>query len=129
MVAVGEPVEVRLVESLAHPGGNVTGLSAEALTGNRAVELCQPGHEGQIGSNGGRRTPVGRGDRSVTIQSPDELDPLFGAMTRDRPESLLVLADTVTVANRQRTIEFAARNQVPAIYEIRVFVDDGGLMS
>jgi putative ABC transport system substrate-binding protein len=50
-------------------------------------------------------------------------------MTRDRPESLLVLADTVTVANRQRTIELAARNRVPAIYEIRAFVDDGGLMS
>jgi putative tryptophan/tyrosine transport system substrate-binding protein len=43
-------------------------------------------------------------------------------MTKDRPESLLVLADTVTVANRQRAIEFAARNRVPAIYELRAFV-------
>jgi putative ABC transport system substrate-binding protein len=50
-------------------------------------------------------------------------------MTRDRPESLLVLADTVTVANRQRTVEFAAKNRVPAIYEARTFVDSGGLMS
>jgi len=45
------------------------------------------------------------------------------------PESLAVLADTVTVANRQRTVEFAARNRVPAIYETRAFVDAGGLMS
>ena len=37
---------------------------------------------------------------------------------KDRPESLLILADTVTVANRQRAIEFAARNRVPAIYEV-----------
>jgi putative ABC transport system substrate-binding protein len=62
--------------------------------------------------------------------NPDDFDPLFAAMTsRDRPESLLVLADTVTVANRQRTVEFAARSRVPAIYEARVFVDAGGLMS
>ncbi len=50
-------------------------------------------------------------------------------MSKDRPESLLVLADTVTVANRKRVVEFAARNRVPAIYEARNFVDAGGLMS
>jgi putative ABC transport system substrate-binding protein len=66
---------------------------------------------------------------SIAIQSLDDFDPAFGAMMKNRPESLLVLADTVTVANRQRAIEFAARNRVPAIYEVRAFVDDGGLMS
>ncbi len=39
------------------------------------------------------------------------------------------MADTVTVANSRHTIEFAARNRVPAIYEARTFVDGGGLMS
>jgi ABC-type uncharacterized transport system substrate-binding protein len=63
------------------------------------------------------------------LQSPDDFDTVFAAMTRDRPESLLVLADTVTVANSRRTVEFAARNRVPAIYEWRGFVDAGGLMS
>jgi putative ABC transport system substrate-binding protein len=67
--------------------------------------------------------------QSIAIQSPDDFEPVFGTILKDRPESLLVLADTVTVANRQRAIEFAARNRVPAIYEVRVFVDDGGLMS
>src|SRR4029434_1470846 len=60
---------------------------------------------------------------------PDDLRSVFGTLSNARPQSLLVLADTVTVANRQRAVEFAAKNRVPAIYEIRSFVDAGGLMS
>ena len=147
MAAVGEPVEVGLVESLAHPGGNVTGLSliAPQLAAKRLDLLKQAvpklsrvtvlwnsanqGMRARFDQTEGGAHLLGVAIHSVTIQSPDDFDPLFGAMTRDRPESLLVLADTVTMANRQRTIEFAARNRVPAIYEIRAFVEDGGLMS
>jgi putative ABC transport system substrate-binding protein len=147
MVSVGEPVEVKLVDSLAHPGGNVTGLSLiapqlaakrldllkQALPKlSRVTVLWNSANQGmkarfletQLGAQS-----VGVALQSVTVQSPDDFEPLFVAMTRDRPESLLVLADTVTVANRQRTVEFAARNRVPAIYEARTFVDSGGLMS
>ena len=147
MAAVGEPVEVKLVESLAHPGGNVTGLSlvAPQLAAKRLDLLKQAlprlsrvtvlwnsanqGMRARFDQTQGGAHLLGVAIHSVTIQSPDDFDPLFGAMARERPESLLVLADTVTVANRQRTIEFAARNRVPAIYEVRAFVDDGGLMS
>src|SRR5262249_45620321 len=62
-------------------------------------------------------------------QSPDDFQPLFATMSKEPPEALLVLADTVTVANRQHAVEFAERNRVPTIYETRVFVDAGGLMS
>ena len=147
MVSVGEPVEVKLVDSLAHPGGNVTGLSLiapqlaakrldllkQALPKlSRVTVLWNSANQGmkaryqetQLGAQS-----VSVALQSVTVQSPDDFEPLFVAMTRDRPESLLVLADTVTVANRQRTVEFAARNRVPAIYEARTFVDSGGLMS
>jgi putative ABC transport system substrate-binding protein len=67
--------------------------------------------------------------QSVTVQSPDDFDTVFTAMVTDRPESLLVLADTVTSANSSRIIEFAARNRLPAIYEAKNFVAAGGLMS
>ena len=148
MVNVGEPVEVKLVESLAHPGGNVTGLSliAPQLAAKRLDFLKQvlpklsrvtvlwnsanQGMKTRFQETQGGAQLLGLAIHSVTIQSPDDFDPLFAAMTSgDRPESLLVLADTVTVANRQRTVEFAARSRVPAIYEARVFVDAGGLMS
>jgi putative ABC transport system substrate-binding protein len=147
MASVGEPVEVKLVDSLAHPGGNVTGLSliAPQLAAKRLDLLKQAlpkllrvtvlwnsanqGMKARFQETQGGAQLLGVTLHSVTIQSPDDFDPLFAAMTRDRPESLLVLADTVTVANRQRTVEFAAKNRVPAIYEARTFVESGGLMS
>jgi putative ABC transport system substrate-binding protein len=147
MAGVGEPVEVKLVESLAHPGGNVTGLSlvAPQLAAKRLDLLKQAlprlsrvtvlwnsanqGMRARFDQTQGGAHQLGVAIHSAAIQSLDDFDPLFRAMARERPESLLVLADTVTVANRQRTIEVAARNRVPAIYEVRAFVDDGGLMS
>jgi len=147
MAAVGEPVEMKLVESLAHPGGNITGLSLSApqLAAkrldlikqalpklSRVTVLWNSANQGmqtrfQETQRGAHQ--LGVSIHSIAIQSPDDFDLVFGAMMKDRPESLLVLADTVTVANRQRAIEFAARNRVPAIYEIRAFAEDGGLMS
>ena len=147
MISVGEPVEVNLVDSLAHPGGNITGLSliAPQLAAKRLDLLKQAlpklsrvtvlwnsanqgmharFHQTEVGAHS-----VGVAVQSVTVESPDDFEPLFATMTRTRPESLLVLADTVTVANRQRTVEFTAKNRVPAIYEARTFVDSGGLMS
>ena len=147
MVSVGDPVGAKLIDSLARPGGNITGLSllAPELAAkrldllkqtlpkiSRVAVLWNSANEGmrlrfretQIAA------PVlGVTLQSVTVQSPDDFNTVFAAMTRDRPESLLVLADTVTVANSRRTVEFATRNRVPAIYEWRGFVDAGGLMS
>ena len=57
--------------------------------------------------------------QSVTVQGPNDFDPVFAMMGREQPQSLLVLADTVTVSNRQRTVDFAARYRVPAVYEAR----------
>lgn len=147
ILAVSDPVASKLVDSLAHPGGNATGLSllAPELSAKRldllkqtlpklsqVAVLWNAGNAGmrlrfretQIGAQALRIALL-----SVTVQSPDDFDTVFAALAKDRPESLLVLADTVTAANRRRIVEFAARNRVPAIYESRDFVDVGGLMS
>ena len=147
MAAVGEPVEVKLVESLAHPGGNVTGLSliAPELAAKRLDLLKQAlpklsrvtvlwnsanqGMQARFRETQHGAQSLGIALKSATVQSLEDFEPLFAELARDRPESLLVLADTVTVAHRQRAVEFAARNHVPGIYESRVFVDAGGLMS
>ena len=147
MIAVSDPVASKLVDSLAHPGGNITGLSllAPELSAKRLDLLKQAlPHVSRVtvlwnSANQGmmlrfRETQtaaraLGVTLQSVTVQNPDDFDAAFAAMTKDRPESLLVLADTVTVSNRRRTVEFAERNRVPAIYEMREFVDAGGLMS
>jgi len=147
MSAVGEPLEVKLVDSLARPGGNITGLSliAPELAAKRLDLLKQAmpklsqvtvlwnsankGMHPRFQETQAGAQTLGVAVRSATVQSPDDFAPLFVTLARERPEALLVLADTVTVANRQRTIEFATKNRVPAIYEARLFADAGGLMS
>jgi putative ABC transport system substrate-binding protein len=50
-------------------------------------------------------------------------------MTRDRPDAILMVTDALTALNRKPVFEFAARLQLPAIYEYDLLVRDGGLMS
>jgi putative ABC transport system substrate-binding protein len=147
MVVVGDPLGAKLIDSLAHPGGNVSGLSllAPELSAKRLALFKQTLPKlSRVtvlwnSANVGMRLRVQETERaapalgvtlqSVTVQSPDDFDAVFATMSKDRPESLLVMADTVTATNSRRVVEFAARNQVPAIYEARNFVDAGGLMS
>jgi putative tryptophan/tyrosine transport system substrate-binding protein len=147
MVSVGDPVGTELIDSLTRPGGNITGLSllAPELSAkrldllkqalprlSRVTVLWNSANEGMKlrFSEAQHVAPaLGLTLQSVTVQRPEDFEVIFAAMSKDRLESLLVLADTVTMANSQHTIEFAARNRVPAIYEARAFVDGGGLMS
>jgi putative tryptophan/tyrosine transport system substrate-binding protein len=147
MVVVGDPLGAKLIESLAHPGGNVSGLSliAPELSAkrldlfkqtlpklSRVTELWNSANVGmrlRVQETERAAPALGVTLQSVTVQSPDDFDGVFAAMSKDRPESLLVMADTVTASNSRRVVEFAARNRVPAIYEARNFVDAGGLMS
>jgi putative ABC transport system substrate-binding protein len=50
-------------------------------------------------------------------------------MTRDKPDAILMVSDSLTLLNRKRVIEFAAQHRLPAIYEADSIVRDGGLMS
>jgi len=147
MLNVGEPLQVKLVQSLSHPGGNITGLSLVAPelaakrldllkqavpTLSRVTVLWNASNEGMAPRF--RETQLaaqslGLTLRSATVKDVDDFEPVFATLAKERAEPLIVLADTVTVANRQRTVDFAARNRVPAIYESRAFVDAGGLMS
>jgi putative tryptophan/tyrosine transport system substrate-binding protein len=147
MVAVSDPVGSGLVESLARPGGNVTGLSllAPQLSAKRldlfkqampklarAAVLWNTSNAGMMlrfkETEAASRT-LGLTIESVGVQGPDDFENAFSAIVKLRPDALLVLADTVTVAHRRRTIDFATANRLPAIYEMREFTDDGGLMS
>src|SRR5438067_5027563 len=70
----------------------------------------------------------------ITVQplgvgEPDDFDQAFEAMTRDLPDAILMVTDSLTVLNRKRVFEFAAAHRLPAIYEFDFLVRDGGLMS
>jgi putative ABC transport system substrate-binding protein len=143
----GDPVGTGLVESLARPGGHITGISdmSAELTAKRLEFLKQmtPGlRRVAILWNAAnpsmtlryRAVEAGAQAMGVSVQplgvrEPDDFEQAFAAMQRDMPDALLMVTDALTRLNRKRVFEFAAAHRLPAIYEFDSLVRDGGLMS
>jgi len=145
--AVTDPVGTGLVASLARPGGNLTGVTnggaelsgksfellTELATGvKRIAVLWNPANpiqpvafrEAQLAAEA-KRLQI----QSVGVSDPNELDRALATMNEERPGALLVLQDLMLLAHRRQIVGFAAKSRLPAIYERREWVDDGGLMS
>jgi putative ABC transport system substrate-binding protein len=147
MGVVIDAVGTGLVASLARPGGNVTGISwlgpelhakrlelfKEAVpTASRVAILsnpANPGHALAVRKMQAVATGLGLTFQVLDVSSPGDLDAAFTAMKRSRPDGLFPVADPLYFAERTRILEFAAKSRLPAIYEWREFVDQGGLMS
>jgi len=147
MATVGDADGLGLIDSLAHPGGNVTGvtdqsveLSAKRLEllkeavpkAERIAVLWNADDRGMTlrYQNVARAAQV----LHVTVQplgvrEPNDFDAAFSAMTLNRPDALFLVTDALTLLNRQRVIDFALRHRIPAVYEFDFLVRDGGLMS
>jgi putative ABC transport system substrate-binding protein len=144
---LGDPVETRLIDSLAHPGGNITGISdvAATLTTKRLSLLKQLSPKLQKVAMLWNKDDLGMSLRyeasakvaqaiGITVQAlgvrePDDFNEAFSVMNADPPDAILMVADALTVLNRKRVFEFAAARRLPAIYEYDFLVRDGGLMS
>jgi putative ABC transport system substrate-binding protein len=143
MALVGNPVETGLVESLARPGGNVTGMAAlGAELAGKCVdlvrELVPSAHRiaalvnapdpfskpflRQIQLNG---EASGTAIEPIMIQSTAELDPAFTAMEKERPDAAIVQPSLPI----KRVAELAIKSRIPAMSFIRDFANEGGLMS
>ena len=142
MVGVGNPVETGLVQSLARPGGNITGMAGMAAElAGKCVELIRemlpaahrvaalvnaldpfskPFLE-QIQRGG---TATGTVIEAIMLHSTEELEAAFTAMEKDRPDAVIVQPSLPT----KRVAELALRYRIPAVYG-RALVDQGGLMS
>ncbi|MCA1435289.1 ABC transporter substrate-binding protein [Bradyrhizobium sp. BRP20] len=143
----GDPLGSGLVPSLAHPGGNVTGLSLMApdLGGKRLEllkELLPDVSRAAILWNAAnpyaadvfRETDRAARTLRVTLQSLevrslDDFDTAFEAAKVQRPEGLITVEDPLTVRYRKQIVDFAARNRLPAIHGVREFVEAGGLIA
>ncbi len=143
----GDPVRAGLIASLARPGGNITGTSAQDTelsakrleilkeTVPKAMRIAVLWNANDRGMTL-RYQEIDRAARilHVTIQplgvgEPDDFDVAFSAMTRERPDALFLVTDALTNLNRKRVIEFAATYRIPAMYEFDFLVQEGGLMS
>src|SRR5215467_14431663 len=148
MAMSGDPVGAGLVASLAHPGGNVTGLTMMASRdlGGKELELLRdvvpnatrvaylfdstnPGSlltQTELETAG---RALGVGLRLTGVRSENDLEAAFSAMTRERAGAVLVAAGPFETIHRRRIIDLAAASRLPAMYGGRWFVEDGGLIS
>jgi len=147
MVAAGNPVAHGLVESLARPGGNVTGLSQmlQELSGKRLellkeivprlsrVAVFWNPHSASATLNWEEHQrpaqQLGIQLHSLEVRSPNELEKAFEAVTRARAGAIAILPDPVISTNLGRIVEFAARSRLPSIYQSSEFADAGGLVT
>ena len=146
-VNAGDPVATGLVANLAHPGGNITGISdvSAEVTPKRMELLKQiaPGlrkvavmwNADDLGmtlryraSETGAQA-LGVAVLPVGVREPEDFAQAFAAMDRETPDAILMVTDSLTVLNRKRVFEYAAAHKLPAIYEFGFLVRDGGLMS
>jgi putative ABC transport system substrate-binding protein len=66
---------------------------------------------------------------ALGIAAPDDFGEAFSAMDEQKPDAILMVADSLTNLNRKRVFDYAAARKLPAIYEFDFLVRDGGLMS
>ena len=147
IVAVAEPVNTGLIASLAHPGGNVTGLSLEtlALSGKRLELLNEFLHNvSRVAILMNPDNPISAIFLSETQDAAQKLGiklqrlearrlaDVYDAFSRaitEQAEALIVFDDPVLWSFRAPIVAQAAIGKIPAIYGYKEFVDSGGLMS
>ena len=146
LVGVGDPVGTGIVPSLAHPGGNITGvsllnveLSGKGLqllketvpAASRVAVLWNSGnrlHRGAVAATEAAAATLKVGLQLLDVRGPEDLPKSFEAITRQRANGLLVLPDAVSLAHRKPILDFAASRRLPAMYPFREMVDEGGLV-
>ena len=146
-MGVSDPIEAELVDSLARPGGNITGLThiAPVLSGKRLELLKEtvpklsrvavlwepqaPGSVTQWKESQLAARELGLQLYSAEVSSADKYEGAFKAAAKARSSALAVTLSPSTVSSQKRIAELATNNRVPAIYARGDFVDSGGLMS
>jgi ABC-type uncharacterized transport system substrate-binding protein len=147
MAVTGDPLRTGLVAGLAKPGGNVTGLTqlGAEIAGKRLQILkeavpnvsrvaflrnpASPAHVPYFNDLQGAGRELRVTMQSVEVQEPSELESAFAAMMRERPDALIVTADPTHQLRLAWIVDFAAKRRLPAMYQLKEYVEAGGLMS
>jgi putative ABC transport system substrate-binding protein len=142
------PVKAGLVQSLARPGGNVTGLTllSTELDGKRLELLKEaipklarvavlydpaiPAAVREVKEDlPAAASALKLNVRSWEVGAADDFDRVFAAMGKQRPDGLYVLGGGLMNSNQDRIVGFALKSRLPSMYYTREFIDAGGLMS
>jgi putative ABC transport system substrate-binding protein len=147
MTVSAYPDKIGLVESLARPGGNLTGLSnlGPELMGksfqllkeiapkvSRLAVLWNPASpveklvfEEMLGA----APAFGLEIRSIEMRRPEDAAAAFAAVTASGADALFALGNPVNFKNRQLIADFALKSRLPSLFQERLFVESGGLVS
>jgi putative tryptophan/tyrosine transport system substrate-binding protein len=144
---VAEPVAQGFVDSLARPGGNVTGLTnfefsfagkwLEALKEiepriSRVLLMVNPGNSG---ASGLARFVEGIGPSygvemmTATVRTAAEIEAAVTDFGSGPDQAIIVLPDGLVVSNRELLIRLVNRSGIPVVFPFRIFTVDGGLLS
>jgi putative tryptophan/tyrosine transport system substrate-binding protein len=147
MGSIGDPLATGVVTNLARPGGNITGCSSraaeleakrlellkEAVPGlSRSAILFNPtNHYMPLALQSARE---GAQMLHVTlavyeVHDTATLNAVFVTLTKDRPDAVMVPADTFLVSQRNRIAQFAIENKLPSVYSFREYIEAGGLLA
>lgn len=145
MFGSDDPVPSGLAKSLAHPGGNLTGLlAADPEVGAKRMQLLKEAIPGVsrvafLATTHIWENPIAKITRKAARElgmevlhaehKPDDLDATFAAITRMRPDALFVSAGTESFGQRKQIVAFARKARLPASYPFAAMVQLGGLMS
>ena len=148
MVGAGiDPVVAGVVDSLARPGGNITGITniTRELGGKRLevfeeavpkvvrVAFLYEDNEGSLYELNevlpASARVLGLTVRSWELRDADGFESIFAALNKERPDGLYVSGSPLMNANRKRIIAFASKSQLPSLGSNTEYVNAGGLMS
>ena len=147
MGTIGDPLGSGIVTNLARPGGNVTGSSSRAAElESKRLELLKEAVPGlsrvailfnptnhymplalQSARKGAQMLHVSLA--IYEVRDTTTLDAAFVTLTKDRPDALMVPADTFLVSQRSRIAQFAIENKLPSVYTFREYIEAGGLIA
>src|SRR5262245_960110 len=147
MALSGDPVGAGFAASLARPGGNITGfttlvtglytkrlqLMREAVPQLRRVAALwrreNPSHRAIVKEIEEAASSLGLQVHLAEVRNPSELQPAFSAITKARVGAFLVPGDNMFDVVKGQLLDLASRNQLPAMYAAKTYVEVGGLMS
>jgi putative ABC transport system substrate-binding protein len=142
-----DPVGLGFAKTLAHPGGNITGIANSVDdTAPKQLELLAAAvpnlsRLGVLGNSSGPNVALIMNNLKPAAQaanvnlimadarSADDFNGAFASLMRARVEALVVISDVLFNLNRRRIAELATMNRLPAMFSIREYVEAGGLMS
>jgi putative ABC transport system substrate-binding protein len=144
----GDPIRDGLATSLAHPGGNITGVSVyvgveirgkrlqilkEAVPSASRVAFLEirtdsAANEGQL-QEAGQRLGISLIDMPLQESTPSEYRRVFSEIAQERPDAMIVSSDGALVPYRQLIVELAEKSRLPAMYPWGYHTEVGGLMA